>query len=389
MDTDAARLRNLVEAGRWDEAALLVAGNAAWEQAAPAPVTIAAWKTYRALGEAAEAETWLDRALAQAPDNAALQRAKGNCHKERSEWARAAACYARAAALQPEQAVFHAAHAHALEQGGDLPAAAAAVARALALDESKRSWWLLRARLALRLEDRPDAAAAYARALALDREAGSEDTALRAAHEELGRQIASGARAASSHYYDAVYAQSGKYAGHGTDSVYQPAWERIAAWLRAGGARRILDLGCGPGQFAEFLGSRLPDADYTGIDFSPVAVGQARERCPRYRFEQATLPLQDFSGLPAFDAVVCTEVLEHVEPDREILEPLPAGVLLAASVPSFFSFSHLRLFDSAAAVRARYGALFDRLAVEAVPLAPGRCLWLLLGRRAATREEAR
>lgn len=382
------RLRELVTAQRWQEAAALIERGAGLDEAS-APLAIAAWKTYHALGDAAPAEAWLDRALAQAPDNATLQRAKGNCHKERGEWTAAAARYARAAALRPEQAVLHAAAAYALEQTGDLAGAAAATARALARDEHKRAWWLLAARLALRLEDRPGAAAAYARALALDREAGNEDAGLRAAHEELQRQIASGARAASSHYYDAVYAQSEKYAEPGTDSVYRPAWERIAAWLRAGGARRILDLGCGPGQFAEFLASRLPEAAYSGIDFSQVAIGQARARCPQYRFEQARLPLRDFSRLPAFDAVVCTEVLEHVETDREILEPLPAGVLIAASVPSFFSFSHLRLFESAEAVRARYGALFEGLDVEPVPLAPGRCLWLLLGRRAAAREGTR
>lgn len=56
--------------------------------------------------------------------------------------------------------------------------------------------------------------------------------------------------------------------------------ERQVAWLQrhllAGGRRRILDLGCGPGFYLERLSRRGHTC--VGIDFSPASVAYARER---------------------------------------------------------------------------------------------------------------
>ena len=49
-------------------------------------------------------------------------------------------------------------------------------------------------------------------------------------------------------------------------------------------AKRVVDLGCGPGNSTELLVKRFPEADVIGIDSSPDMVQQARERLPRCRF---------------------------------------------------------------------------------------------------------
>jgi len=73
---------------------------------------------------------------------------------------------------------------------------------------------------------------------------------------------------------------------------------------------RVLDSGCGNGVFTAFLSQLGFDA--VGIDISGTAIGFARQRYQGMRFEVASLE----DGLPckpdAFDAVWCTEVLEHL-----------------------------------------------------------------------------
>ena len=98
--------------------------------------------------------------------------------------------------------------------------------------------------------------------------------------------------------------------------------ERIAGGLRG---RRVLDVGCGGGIFAEAL-ARI-GANVTGIDLSEKGIGVARLHqyesgtSVDYRLVAAeTLALE----MPAaFDVVTCLELLEHV--------PEPASTVAACS----------------------------------------------------------
>src|ERR1700731_3121424 len=54
-------------------------------------------------------------------------------------------------------------------------------------------------------------------------------------------------------------------------------------------ARRVVDLGCGPGNSTELLLARYPDAAVTGLDSSPDMLRQARARLPRCNFVEADL----------------------------------------------------------------------------------------------------
>lgn len=111
----------------------------------------------------------------------------------------------------------------------------------------------------------------------------------------------------------------------------------------------VLDLGCGPGTFAETLRHRQSPASYCGIDSSPALLALAIERHvdqfaasrpgrrePPRRFERADLagPLP-IAG-EQFDAVVVRHVLEHVVPGwGTILET----ALRAARKVVFVAFS--------------------------------------------------
>ena len=53
--------------------------------------------------------------------------------------------------------------------------------------------------------------------------------------------------------------------------------------------RRVVDLGCGPGNSTELLIERFPQAEVIGLDSSPDMLRQARERLPGRSFVQSDL----------------------------------------------------------------------------------------------------
>ncbi|WP_371618443.1 3' terminal RNA ribose 2'-O-methyltransferase Hen1 [Streptomyces sp. NBC_00454] len=104
--------------------------------------------------------------------------------------------------------------------------------------------------------------------------------------------------------------------------------DAILAVLRAVGAARVLDLGCGQGQLVQAL---LKDPAYTeivGVDVSVRALNVAAKRLrlermgerqsSRVRLMQGSLAYTD-KRLAGYDAAVLSEVIEHLD-----LERLPA-----------------------------------------------------------------
>lgn len=175
-------------------------------------------------------------------------------------------------------------------------------------------------------------------------------------------------------YYDDAYAASEEYRLPYPRSRYYFAWTVIVDRVRRSGLNRVLEIGCGPGQLAEFLvdqGVRR----YVGFDFSRVAIDMARAKnLPGARFEVDDARTSSLYEEAAGAYLVCTEVLEHVEEDVTILDRIPPGTPCVCTVPSFPYESHVRHFETADAVRRRYGAHFDGFDVLALarPDADGR-----------------
>jgi len=90
---------------------------------------------------------------------------------------------------------------------------------------------------------------------------------------------------------------------------------RLAGWLRPHtGSGPMLDLGCAYG----FLLSRFDDGRRLyGCDVSEWAIRQAADRFPQGQFVTAdgTGPLPYDDG--RFETVLCTDVLEHIAPERQ------------------------------------------------------------------------
>ena len=136
---------------------------------------------------------------------------------------------------------------------------------------------------------------------------------------------------------------------------YDEMWSRLEDFLRYNpGARHrrrlvlralrrhasdavdVLDVGCGLGEMTAFLGIELPRARFTGIDFSAGAIESCRRRFPAHRWAVADVVNDE---LPApFDAVICSELLEHLDrPDAalvRIARSLKPGGTIVVTVPN-------------------------------------------------------
>lgn len=124
----------------------------------------------------------------------------------------------------------------------------------------------------------------------------------------------------STEYFSANYH---KYNGHGR--FYTRHLERFMAaytdMLAETAPRTVLDAGCGEGYATDFMARRLPEVTFTGVDLSADAVAFASQNFGRSAtYRQGSLYALPFED-GAFDAVVCSEVLEHLDkPDEALAE---------------------------------------------------------------------
>jgi len=152
--------------------------------------------------------------------------------------------------------------------------------------------------------------------------------------------------------YDRIYGQSKEYHGHYKSSVYFPIWLRAIKWVK----EPVLDIGCGPGQFAEMLFDH-DIRTYTGWDISQVAINMAQSKKLGYAFRCTDVFDEDIE--PSYKTVVLLELLEHLEDDIELVRRIPPGMRVVFSVPNFDSETHVRIFLSENAIHKRYGTLLD------------------------------
>ena len=169
---------------------------------------------------------------------------------------------------------------------------------------------------------------------------------------------------APARWYDDAYSDLTEdvYTVPYSESKYLPVWESICERIPQGA--RILEVGCGPAQFGHMMFDRGIPGDYVGFDFSPGAIEMAKKNLPGRRVEVGDARTTDLFTSVGYDTVVCTEVLEHIVDDVPVLERIPRGKHVLATVPDFDYVSHVRFFANAGEVRARYGSLFSSLEIS-------------------------
>lgn len=157
-------------------------------------------------------------------------------------------------------------------------------------------------------------------------------------------------------YYDNMYLHTDRTYERPQTSPYYPLFSRVCELVKDGGCGSVLEVGCGSGVLAAML--IAAGVHYSGFDISPVGIEKARQRNPRGQFMvgDATDPR---AYQASYDALVCCEVLEHVEHDLAAIERWRSGSMCICSVPNFDYESHVRFFRSPEQVRERYGGLLD------------------------------
>lgn len=150
--------------------------------------------------------------------------------------------------------------------------------------------------------------------------------------------------------------------------------DRFAPARTDGRKPRLLDIGCGAGGLMRLLGDRF---EALGVDSSPLARAAAGARGLTALDGELPDRFPDRVLAGRFDAVVMSEVLEHVERDRAAVEAAvrllsPRG-LLVCTVPA-----HPRLWSAHDVLnhhvrrytRTAFAALFDGLPLGRLVLSP-------------------
>jgi trans-aconitate 2-methyltransferase len=147
--------------------------------------------------------------------------------------------------------------------------------------------------------------------------------------------------------------------------------------------RRIVDLGCGPGNLTITLAERWPDAVIEAVDSSPEMVAAARER----GLQASVGELEAWTPRPDTDVVVSNAALQWVPEHRKLLVrwagELAAGAWIAMQVPGNFDApSHAavrelasspRWLDSLRDIPFRVGKVVDSAADYAALLTDAGC----------------
>ena len=116
---------------------------------------------------------------------------------------------------------------------------------------------------------------------------------------------------------------------HLRNEKHQDRLRQCVEYLKGCGGERYIDVGCGLGHSTDIMRGFLP-GHWAGLEFFEGAMAPGRKLFPDIDFFAAA----DFNLLPvcgAFDGVVCSEVIEHVEDDAALVRGLleiPRGILV-------------------------------------------------------------
>ena len=114
---------------------------------------------------------------------------------------------------------------------------------------------------------------------------------------------------------------------------------RGLAALQVEHPRRILDAGCGSGDYSVYLARRFPEAKVIGLDYNAERIARNKtliEPLGLKNLEFEVGDLHAFDEHEAYDLIVSIDVLEHLEGQKEVLQQLTKAL-----IPGGAAYYHL------------------------------------------------
>jgi trans-aconitate 2-methyltransferase len=127
----------------------------------------------------------------------------------------------------------------------------------------------------------------------------------------------------------------------------------LAARIALSKPRRVIDLGCGPGNSTAVLRDRWPDAEFTGLDSSAEMIERARRGYPRQRWIAGDIAEWAAGSDGPFDVVFSNAAMQWVEDHAavypQLLSRVAPGGVLAIQIPGNIDALPHRLMREVAA----------------------------------------
>ena len=147
-------------------------------------------------------------------------------------------------------------------------------------------------------------------------------------------------------------------------------WDRMRARPNVAAAvdcaERVVDVGCGTGEFTAALAELVPGAAVEGVDISPDMVARARRSFPHVAFAAVDLAANGDAPSEPFDVATSTMMLHWPGPDAALLAGVaarlaPGGLFLGGLHGAGSCQEGVDALEAAAANRGR------ALALDALP----------------------